>query len=54
MPIKPIRDMIERIEHFAKLVPIFRYNVLGEGHTSMVIESPILIVIVAIDQLGCI
>ena len=31
---KPIRDMIERIEHFAQTQPNFPvYNVLGEEHT---------------------
>ena len=50
---KPIKDMIETIEHFAQTQASYPvYNVLGQEHTYGDLKADSDSLAVAIDQLG--
>ena len=50
---KPITDMIETIEHFAKTQPTYPvYNILGEEHTYGQLKADSDSLAVHIDQMG--
>ncbi|MBK3298911.1 D-alanine--poly(phosphoribitol) ligase, partial [Streptococcus oralis] len=50
---KPIKDMIETIEHFAQTQPTYPvYNVLGQEHTYGELKADSDSLAAAIDQLG--